>query len=368
MENIVSARRLRKSVLKDIDAKSINVNREIGVDLEKYLNKNNSNNDGHINSYNYDFNSVEKEESGKSFKLKFKTTFLIKVFLSIFIVFACLICKMFFSEEVINKKAALIVIDEYKKDYSKEYILNNIEEMSKKIYNGLKYIIPESLANKISNKYVSSIKPNIIEFELQAFIASILSNDNSSVTVEKNTNLKEEDIVNDNNVENEEYDGKGGGEPLELTKIIEESSAVSIMQDDIGKIVSKGINMISPLNGTITSNYGARDQIFDGVTAYHTGIDIATKKGVEIKSSTDGKVVKVQENDKYYGNNVLIETNGVTFKYAHMDSIKVKLNDEIKQGDIVGYVGSTGMSTGPHLHFEISIDSRTVDPAKLINF
>ena len=64
----------------------------------------------------------------------------------------------------------------------------------------------------------------------------------------------------------------------------------------------------------------------------------------------------------------MIETNGVRFKYAHMDSIKVKLNDQVKQGDIVGYVGSTGMSTGPHLHFEISIDSRTVDPAKLIKF
>ena len=114
-------------------------------------------------------------------------------------------------------------------------------------------------------------------------------------------NKNEED-----NESKEEYDGKGGGEPVELTKIIEESSAVSIMQDDIGKIVSKGINMISPLSGTITSNYGARDQIFEGVTSYHTGIDIATKKGVEIKSSTEGKVVKVQENDKYYGNNVLI--------------------------------------------------------------
>lgn len=229
---------------------------------------------------------------------------------------------------------------------------------------GLKYVIPESIANKISNKYVNSIKPNIMDFELKSFFNNILSANSSSVTVEKNTNEKEENL----NETEEKYDGKGGGEPVELTKIIEESSAVSIMQDDVGKIVSKNISMIKPISGTVTSNYGARDQIFDGVTAYHTGIDIATKKGVEIKSSTDGKVIKVQNNDKYYGNNVLIETNGVTFKYAHMDSIKVKLNDTIKQGDIVGYVGSTGMSTGPHLHFEISIDSRTVDPAQLIDF
>lgn len=367
MENIVSARRLRKSVLRNIDAKSIDINKEIGVDLEKYLNKNTSNNDGHINSYNYDFNALDKEEiKTKKFKLNFKTTFLIKVFISILIVFICLICKMFFAKEVLNKKITLTIINEYKNEYSKEYVLDKIEELSKNAYQGLKYVIPESLANKISNKYVSIVKPKIMDFELKTFIASILSNDNTSVTVEKNTNIQEKN--EEDNESKEEYDGKGGGEPVELTKIIEESSAVSIMQDDIGKIVSKGINMISPLSGTITSNYGARDQIFEGVTSYHTGIDIATKKGVEIKSSTEGKVVKVQENDKYYGNNVLIETNGVRFKYAHMDSIKVKLNDQVKQGDIVGYVGSTGMSTGPHLHFEISIDSRTVDPAKLIKF
>ena len=114
MENIVSARRLRKSVLRNIDAKSIDINKEIGVDLEKYLNKNTSNNDGHINSYNYDFNALDKEEiKTKKFKLNFKTTFLIKVFISILIVFICLICKMFFAKEVLNKKITLTIINEY---------------------------------------------------------------------------------------------------------------------------------------------------------------------------------------------------------------------------------------------------------------
>lgn len=72
--------------------------------------------------------------------------------------------------------------------------------------------------------------------------------------------------------------------------------------------------------------------------------------------------------DKYYGNYVVVENNEVRFKYAHMKEIKVKLNDEIKQGHIVGTVGSTGMSTGPHLHLEISINSRTVDPQNIIKF
>ena len=134
MENIVSARRLRKSVLKDIDAKSIEINKEIGVDLEKYLNKNNYSNEGNINSYNYDFNTIDKEENVKKFKLNFRTTFLIKVFMSIFIVFICLICKMFFAEQVRDKKIVSNIINEYNKDYSKEYILDKIEELSKNAY------------------------------------------------------------------------------------------------------------------------------------------------------------------------------------------------------------------------------------------
>lgn len=62
-----------------------------------------------------------------------------------------------------------------------------------------------------------------------------------------------------------------------------------------------------------------------------------------------------------------METDGVIFKYAHMDSISVGEGSDIKQGDLVGYMGSTGMSTGPHLHFEIKIDSRTVDPQELVS-
>ncbi|MDD3303301.1 MAG: M23 family metallopeptidase [Clostridia bacterium] len=368
MENVVSARRLRKSVLKDIDPKSIDINRELGIDLGRHFNKNNMNsNEGHLSSYNYDFSATEKEQEEKKFKLKFKTIFLAKVFISVLIIFTCLICKMFFSDKLANQKAVMIITNEYKNDYSKEYVLDRIEEISKSAYKGLKYVIPANLANSISNKYVSSVKPKVLAFKLNEFVSKILNSDASTVKVEKNTNVKENENESSAH-ENEEYDGKGGGEPAEITKIIEEASAVSIMQDDLGQIVSKNISMIKPISGTITSNYGARDQIFDGVTSYHTGLDIATKKGVEIKSSTEGKVIKVQNNDKYYGNNILVETNGVTFKYAHMDSIKVKLNDSIKQGDILGYVGNTGMSTGPHLHFEISIHSRTVDPTKLISF
>ena len=72
--------------------------------------------------------------------------------------------------------------------------------------------------------------------------------------------------------------------------------------------------------------------------------------------------------NKYYGNNIEIEKDGVIFKYAHLNKINVKKGDSIKQGEVIGLMGSTGMSTGSHLHFEIKINNRTIDPEKIIKF
>ena len=179
-------------------------------------------------------------------------------------------------------------------------------------------------------------------------------NSKDVVVEENNSNVEEENKEN----------GVGGAEPIETEETI---SAISSMNTDVETIRSKNISIVSPTNGTITSIYGARDEIFEGVNSYHTGTDIANKKGTNITSATTGKVKSVVYNNKYYGNYVEVETDGVIFKYAHMDSISVGEGSDIKQGDLVGYMGSTGMSTGPHLHFEIKIDSRTVDPQELVS-
>ena len=140
------------------------------------------------------------------------------------------------------------------------------------------------------------------------------------------------------------------------------------MDIDVNEILSKNIDIIVPVKGTITSRYGVREQIFDNVNPYHTGIDIANKNDTEILSATEGVVVKTEKMNKYYGNNIEIEKNGVIFKYAHLNKIQVKEGDIVKQGDVIGLMGSTGMSTGPHLHFEIKINNRTIDPEKILSF
>lgn len=363
MENIVSARRLRKSMLKDMDIKNVDLGGGISLDLDKHYRKYRGEEESYSSFYD---KSEESDTSLHTPKFTWKAKMMIKCFLSLLIVFVCLIGKLVFPEQFLSNSYIQMLKTEYQKDYGKEEVLNNIEKLTSMTYHNFEYIIPGSLANKVKDTYFATIKPKVMGFELKETMNQYVFNKPQAVA----TPIEEKQPEAQQEVKDKEaLDGVGGGEPIEETpKTPEESSAVSMMQDDVGQIVNKNINMIKPISGVITSAYGARDQIFDGVNSYHTGMDIANNMGTQIHSATTGKVVKVQKMDKYYGNYVVVETDGVNFKYAHMSEIKATLGDEIKQNDIVGLVGSTGMSTGPHLHFEISINGRTVDPQQLIKF
>ena len=350
MENMVSARRLRKSMLKDTKGK-INLG-DIGVsdfDIKKKIKE-------HEKEKNLDDDG--KVNEGKV-KIKFKQKLFIKFFIVMNIIFLCLICKLMFKEQTLNNKYAKYIIEEYNKDYTKIGILEKIEELSKKSYEMGKYIIPEKIASCISSNYLQYLKPNLANLSLKDEVLNVFKQDKNLVESETEEN------VDTNNSQDE---GVGGGEPYEEAKLEEVISAVSIMDIDVNELLSKNIDIIVPVKGTITSRYGVREQIFDNVNPYHTGIDIANKNNTEILSATEGVVVKTEKMNKYYGNNIEIEKNGVKFKYAHLNKIQVKEGDIVKQGEIIGLMGSTGMSTGPHLHFEIKINNRTVDPEKILSF
>ena len=226
--------------------------------------------------------------------------------------------------------------------------MDNLEELSKSVYAKMKNIIPEDMYNNIVDKYVNKIKPEIMSFSLNNLFGDNDIENTVAVFNEGNIEVKSEDIA-----------------PIQDTVVT--SSQISLMDMDKEEILSKNINMILPVNGTVTSIYGARDEVFENV-GYHTGIDVANVLNTEIKSATDGTVVSAQQMDKYYGNNIEIENNGVIFKYAHLNQINVNEGDVIKQGDIIGLMGSTGMSTGSHLHFEIKINGRSVDPELFLKF
>lgn len=122
-------------------------------------------------------------------------------------------------------------------------------------------------------------------------------------------------------------------------------------------------NMINPvINGRITSEFGSRIHPISNQLTFHAGIDIAADKGTPIYSAFDGKVL-VSDYDEWNGNFLKIQhEDDLMTVYCHCDSLNVKKGDVIRAGEVIGYVGSTGSSTGPHLHFELRIDNVSYNP------
>ena len=133
---------------------------------------------------------------------------------------------------------------------------------------------------------------------------------------------------------------------------------------------SLGELWIKPLavNYRITSEFGYRADPFTGVRSYHTGIDLAVSAGTSIRASMGGKVSTAGWSNTY-GNYVIIShDNGYQTLYAHMQKYTVKKGETVNQGQTIGYVGSTGYSTGPHLHFSVYKNSQLVSPTSILKF
>jgi murein DD-endopeptidase MepM/ murein hydrolase activator NlpD len=125
---------------------------------------------------------------------------------------------------------------------------------------------------------------------------------------------------------------------------------------------------IMPVKGIISGVYGSQ-RILNGKPKWpHYGIDIAAKKGTKIRSSATG-VVTMAETDLYYtgGTIIMDHGHGISTIYSHLESLKVKVGDEILQGDIIGTVGSTGRSTGPHLDFRVNWFQTRLDPMSVLD-
>ncbi len=117
-----------------------------------------------------------------------------------------------------------------------------------------------------------------------------------------------------------------------------------------------------PVNGRITSRYGYRRHPIYKVRKLHTGIDIAARSGTPIRCAGDGTVVHAARWGGY-GNCIIVDHGGeLATLYGHCSRLAVTKGQAVTQGQVIGYVGSTGLSTGPHLHFEVRKDGRPVDP------
>ena len=130
---------------------------------------------------------------------------------------------------------------------------------------------------------------------------------------------------------------------------------------DVGEYVGGEWRWPVPSSRWVSSHYGYRN-IF-GYREFHTGVDIPAGYGQAIIASNSGIVTTATYANYGYGNRVIIDHGGdQKTLYAHCSSLNVNVGDYVNQGDVIAYIGSTGMSTGNHLHFEIRIGGQTVDP------
>ncbi len=125
-------------------------------------------------------------------------------------------------------------------------------------------------------------------------------------------------------------------------------------------------DFIYPLDSRITSPFGTKRVYNDITKSYHTGIDFKAALNTKIKASNNG-IVKISKNRFYAGNSIIIDHgHGVYTCYFHLNKMFVSVGDFVQKGDIIGLSGSTGRSTGPHLHFATFVNGVQVNPTNLL--
>jgi murein DD-endopeptidase MepM/ murein hydrolase activator NlpD len=123
-----------------------------------------------------------------------------------------------------------------------------------------------------------------------------------------------------------------------------------------------------PIKGWITCGFGSRIDPFSGALSFHQGVDIANDLGTPVKATADGVVMFSDYEAAGYGNLVVINHgNGYSTRYGHLQKSAVSPGQHIKKGQILGYCGSTGKSTAPHVHYEVLLNSVGVNPVKYLN-
>ena len=121
-----------------------------------------------------------------------------------------------------------------------------------------------------------------------------------------------------------------------------------------------------PVEGSVTGSFGERIDPFNGEGAFHTGVDISTAYGQPVIAPADG-IVAFADQAGGYGRLLILEHgDGISTRYGHLSSFAVTLGQSVRRGNLIGYVGRSGRSTGPHLHYEVRINDVPVNPHKYL--
>ena len=222
-----------------------------------------------------------------------------------------------------------------------------------------KYVFSEDFTNKLNEILSYDINFNELYNNIKNKISGIIQ--------KKEEENKKQEINENNNMQESNQNAIGGAEEnLTTTNATQAEIKQELSQTEQDIInIKNTTTFIKPIEGIISSKFGQRDTATGNVPKNHTGTDIAANLGTKIKSSTDGEVV-LASSEGDYGNHLKIQIGEVSIIYAHCNSLYVKQGDIVKQGQEIAEVGTTGNSTGPHLHFEIRYQERKVDPQSIL--
>ena len=315
--------------------KTISVEERIRRAEQRYYNSN--------LEYNYTRKNNEiKKETHQNIKSKIKNKIVIKLIkeiiicLVIYIVFYCIINNnSLFSNDVREKTKEILSIDiNFANLYSntKCYILKLWEDMKSIEKNHIDEKITET-----TNRTIDDVQEN---------------NENIGGAIDEEGNVQE----------NSEQVSLIDNEQQENIQDVQ----LSQMEED-AKFIKENISLVKPIEAVVSSRYGLRNPTTITVPKNHTGIDLAASTGTKIISATDGTVV-LNSSEGDFGKHIKIQNGDAIFIYAHCSKLYVNEGDEIKQGQEIAEVGTTGNTTGPHLHFEIRYQNRTIDPELILEF
>ncbi|HVB33339.1 MAG TPA: M23 family metallopeptidase [Patescibacteria group bacterium] len=153
---------------------------------------------------------------------------------------------------------------------------------------------------------------------------------------------------------------------VSMVTMVDESS-LSLLPEPL-PTNSRLVPALWPVLGPITASFGEREDPFTGEPAFHPGVDIGAAYGTPVRATADGIVVFAGVEDGY-GREVVIDHGfGISTIYAHLSGFNTQVGDRVDRGEVIGYVGDSGRSTGPHLHYEVRIQNTPVNPWRYLRF
>ncbi len=228
---------------------------------------------------------------------------------------------------------------------------------------GTSYIYYKDSATKSKsvNKLISTINLLSQDINKNKIIEAKLKNKLQGI---EDTLLEMQEVLNKKGIRKELSIGGEFIPPEKLTL-----SYVDYMKKDIDYLFNtvKSIPVGTPLKGKINSSFGYRKDPFKSRSGFHSGLDIDANYGQHVVATADGVVTKASWHTNYGKTIIVKHKDNYETLYGHLSKLKVKEGQEVKVGDVIGKAGSTGRSTGTHLHYEVIKDGKRVNPKNFLS-